>query len=166
MRPSLDVIMVILEKIEQEFKEALREGRETAVAALRLFKSALKNKEIELRAKKRELGEEDALEVLRREVKKRKESIEAFKKGGRDDLADKEREELEIILKYLPKQLDEKELKEIIKRIIQPLGKLSDKDFGRVMGLAMKEAKGRADGNLTSKIVKEILAEENKRPAA
>lgn len=149
--------MNTLEKLEQDYKKSLQEKNEKVVGTLRLIKAALQNKEIDLHSKKDKLKEEDIVEVLQREAKKRRESMEMFKKGGREDLVSQEQEELNIISKYLPKQLSEEELKKIIHKIIQPLGELTVKDFGRVMNLVMKETKGKTEGNTVSRIVKEII---------
>ena len=149
--------MTILERIEQDFSNALRGGDKKIVEILRLLKASLKNKEIELRSKKKKIEEDDIIEVLQKEAKKRKESIDAFKKGNRDDLLLKEQEELDIISKYLPAQLSEDDIRKAVQEIVKPLGELSEKDFGRVMGLAMKELKGKADGNIVSKLVKKFL---------
>ncbi len=149
--------MAILITIDQEIKQAMQKGNAKMTATLRLLKNALKNKEIELRAKKKELTAEDEIEVLTKEAKKRKESIEAFDKGGRADLSSGEKEELEIISRYLPEQLSEKKIKEIIQKTRQSLGDLTIKDFGRLMSAVMKETKGKADGNLVNRLVKEAL---------
>lgn len=153
--------MLISEKIDQDFKQALRDKNASVISTLRMVKAAFKNKEIELKPKNKKLDNEEMIEILKKEVKKRKESIKAFEEGGREDLFSKEKQELEIIAKYLPEQLSEEEIKKIIQKIIKPLGELTIKDFGRVMGLVIKEVKGLADGNEVSKLVKEIL-EKNK----
>jgi len=126
---------------------------------LRMVLSSLHNKEIEKKGKGQEpkLTEEETIEVLMSEAKKRKESIEAYLKGNRSDLADKEKKELEIITIYLPKQLSEEEIKKIVQETIQKIGAQSEKDFGKVMGLLMKELKGKADTKLVSQIVKKSL---------
>lgn len=149
--------MAILKTIDQEIKQAMQKGNAKVVATLRLLKNALKNKEIELRAKKKELTEEDEIEVFAKEAKKRKESIEAFDKGGRGDLSLGEKEELEIISRYLPEQLSEDKIKEIIQKTKKSLGSLTIKDFGRLMSAVMKETKGKADGNMVNRLVKEVL---------
>jgi len=149
--------MAILVTIDQEIKQAMQKGNAKVVATLRLLKNALKNKEIELRAKKKELTEEDEIEVFTKEAKKRKESIEAFDKGNRGDLSLGEKEELEIISHYLPEQLSEDKIKEIIKKTKKSLGTLTIKDFGRLMSAVMKETKGKADGNKVNRLVKEAL---------
>lgn len=111
-----------------------------------------------MRPKKQELTEEGILEVISREIKRRKESIEAFEKGNRLDLADKEKKELEILSAYLPEQLSEEKIREIIKTKIVELGASGPQDFGKVMGLVSKETKGKADGAKVAVLVKEELS--------
>ena len=147
------------QKISNDLKEALKGGNQTKISTLRMVLSSLHNKEIEKKGKGQEpkLTEEETIEVLMNEAKKRKESNEAYLKGNRNDLADKEKKELEIITIYLPKQLSEEEIKKIVQETIQKIGAQSEKDFGKVMGLLMKELKGKADTKLVSQIVKKSL---------
>ena len=116
--------------------------------------SAVKNREIEKRS---ELDEDEVVAVIASEVKKRKDSIEAFKQGHRDDLVQKEEKELAILERYLPKQLSEEPIREIVKKVISGIGATALADFGRVMGLVMLQIQGRADGQVVSKIVKEEM---------
>jgi len=147
------------QRIKEDLKEALKAGDGFRVGTLRMVLSSLHNKEIEKKGKGQEpkLTEEETIEVLMNEAKKRKESNEAYLKGNRNDLADKEKKELEIITVYLPKQLSEEEIKKIVQETIQKIGAQSEKDFGKVMGLLMKELKGKADTKLVSQIVKKSL---------
>ena len=147
------------QRIKEDLKEALKAGDGFRVGTLRMVLSSLHNKEIEKKGKGQEpkLTEEETIEVLMSEAKKRKESIEAYLKGNRSDLADKEKKELEIITIYLPKQLSEEEIKKIVQETIQKIGAQSEKDFGKAMGEVMKELKGKADASLVSQIVKENL---------
>ena len=103
--------MDLLEKIEQDFKEALRQRQGELLEILRGLKTALHNKEIELRSKNKELGEEELMEVLRREVKKRQEAEEMFKQGNRLDLAEKEEKEMVFLKQYLPEELADDKIK-------------------------------------------------------
>jgi len=150
---------MLYQKIKEDLNEALKSGDTLRISVLRMVLSSLHNKEIEKKGKNQnpELTEEEIIEVLKREVKKRKEAIETYLKGNRNDLADKEKKELEIIIAYLPKQLSEEEIKKIVQEAIQKLGAQSEKDFGKVMGFLMKELKGKADAGLVSQIVKESL---------
>jgi len=103
------------------------------------------------------LSDEEVLEVISSEIKKRKEAILEFDKGERQDLVGKERKELEILQKYLPKQLSEEEIKKLAKEAIEKTGAKEPKDMGKVMAELMPNIKGRAEGSLVSKIVKELL---------
>jgi len=150
---------MLYQKIKEDLSKALKSGDTLRISVLRMVLSSLHNKEIEKKGKNQnsELTEEEIIEVLKREAKKRKEAIETYLKGNRNDLADKEKKELEIIIAYLPKQLSEEEIKKIVQEAIQKLGAQSEKDFGKVMGFLMKELKGKADAGLVSQIVKESL---------
>ncbi len=150
--------MDLLEKIEQDFKEALRQRQGELLEILRGLKTALHNKEIELRSKNKELGEEELMEVLRREVKKRQEAQEMFKQGSRLDLAEKEEKEMVFLKQYLPEELTDDKIKEISLKVIAELGATGKQDFGKVMGRVMIETNGRAEGNRVKKIVEELLS--------
>lgn len=145
---------MILEKIKSDLKESLREKDDLRVSTLRFLLSALHNREIE---KRKDLTDEDVIAVLQKQTKERKESIEAFKKGGRDDLVQKEQAELEILNKYLPQQISEEELGKIIDEVIKESGATGPADFGKVMGGVMGRVKGRVDGSLVVEVVKKIL---------
>ncbi|MEJ2544799.1 MAG: GatB/YqeY domain-containing protein [Calditrichaceae bacterium] len=118
----------------------------------------IKDERIKLRVK-REMTEEDVIGVLLNAAKKRKESSEIYRQNNREDLAAKEEAELKLIQKYLPKQISGDEIKEIISRIIQQTNATSIKDLGKVMGAAMKELKGKADGQLIQSIVRDQLSQ-------
>jgi len=137
----------------------MKAGQEFEVSVFRFLLASLHNKEIEKKGKGLEstLSDDEAIEVLSREAKKRKEAIEAYEKGNRTDLAQKETKELEIIEKYLPEQLSEEEIEKIITAAIKKTGAVTVKDFGKVMGEAMKELKGKADASLVSKIVRKRI---------
>ncbi len=150
--------MPLVDKIKEEFQKAMAAKDDLKVSTLRMLRAGVQNLEIELRVKKKELNDEAVLEVVSREVKRREESIEAFVKGLRQDLADKEIKELEILLSYLPAQLSDDQLREIVQKKTKEIGATSPSDFGKVMGPVAKETKGKADGNRLSQIVKEELA--------
>jgi len=149
--------MSLADKINEEFKKAMTAKDELKVSTLRMLRAGIQNLEIDLRAKKKELNDESILEVVSREVKRRKESIEAFVKGLRQDLADKELKELEILLSYLPEQLSDDQIRVMVQKKIKEIGAASPAEFGKVMGPVAKETKGKADGNRVSQIVKEEL---------
>jgi hypothetical protein len=141
-------------EIEQQIKVALKSGDQLRLSALRLFLAAIQNEEI---AKQKELTDEEVAAVAQRLIKQRRESIEAYEKGGREDLAAKERAELLILSKFIPQQLSPEELKKIVEEVRGKLPEGDKNNFGKVMSAVMGQAKGRADGNTVSGVVKEIL---------
>jgi uncharacterized protein len=143
------------EKINTDLKIAMKSGDTVRLNTVR----GIRTKIIELskRGSGSAMTPEDELTILLGEVKKRKEAIEMYQKGGRADLADQEQRELEIINEYLPKQLSREEAMEIVKKIMSDVGAVSAKDFGKVMPLAMKELKGKVDGKVVQEIVKQQL---------
>ena len=145
--------------IHNEYAEALKARNMSVVETLRLLLAALQNREIEKRGKTgaSELSEEEVVEVVTREVKKRKEAIGLYTQGNRSDLTDKEKKELIIIEKFLPPQMDEDEVRTIIQKQIETMGNPPASDFGKVMGVVMKDLKGKIDGTVVTKIIKEIL---------
>lgn len=142
------------EKIMSDLKEAMKAGNAEKVGLLRMLNSALKNKAIE-KGKDATLTEDDEMQVLLREAKKRKESVEAFMTGGRADLADKEKAELAIIEEYLPKQMSREEAAALVDKILA--GVADKSNTGLVMKAVMAEMKGKADGKMVSELVKEKL---------
>ncbi|HAM88699.1 MAG: hypothetical protein US83_C0003G0062 [Candidatus Falkowbacteria bacterium GW2011_GWC2_38_22] len=147
------------EKIANDLKQAMIAKDAFTLSVLRMLKTAIKNKMIALGdGGKNELADEQIVEIVSAEIKKRKDSIEAFLSGGRQDLADKEKTEIEVLAKYQPEQMSEEELRKIITETISALGQVTANDFGKIMGALMPKVKGKADGNLVNKIVKEILA--------
>ncbi len=147
--------MSIVDRIDTALKEALKAGNRDKVTVLRGLKSDIKYRQI---ADGGDMTDEKVLEVLTTAAKKRRESIEQFQKGGREDLAQKEQSELEIIAEYLPRQLTEDELRPMVAEAITESGAESPKDMGKVMKVLMPKIKGRADGKLVNKLVSEILA--------
>ena len=151
--------MDILKKINEDLVTSMKskeEGSGLRTSTLRMMKSAIKNAEIAKRGKG-ELTEEDIMDVLSTMVKQRKESVEQYSKANRNDLAEKENKEINIIQVYLPEQLSPEEVDEIIKSTIQEAGITGMKDMGRLMKELMPKVKGKADGKLVSRSVKEIL---------
>ncbi len=145
---------MLLEQIQNDLKTALKERNELQVSTLRLLLSETHNRQIEKQA---ELVDEDIVGVLRKEVKKRQESIEAYEKGGRQELADKESKELIILSKYLPQEMSPKELEKIVKEVIVEVGAQGPSDFGKVMGVIMGKVKGKIDGTKVADAVKKLL---------
>ena len=144
---------MISEILISDLTKALKEKDTLKVSTLRFLISFLKNKEIELRGS-RKISDEDVIAVTKRLVKTHAESIAAFEKGNRPDLAEKERAELNILKQYLPEEMSEDWLRDIIKNL---LAGRADLDFGSAMKLAMGNLKGQADGSLVSRLVKEVL---------
>jgi uncharacterized protein YqeY len=146
---------MLKERIENDLRQAQKEKDQTAVSTLRMLNAAILNAEIAAMRKK--FQDEDVMTVIRQEVKKYKDSIEEYKKGRRDDLVKKEEEELKILMKYLPAELSEEEIRKIVEEKVNELGASGPGDFGKVMGAVMKEIAGRAGGDKVGKIVKEML---------
>lgn len=150
--------MTLKERINEDLKAAMKAGDKIRLEAVRAIKKDIIEKETaEKRAQRGDLTPEEEIEVLTTMVKRRRDSIEQFKQAGRNDLADEEIKQLAVIEQYLPAQLSEAEVKDVLQRIISQVGATSAKDVGKVMGAAMKELKGRADGSMVQKIAKELL---------
>jgi len=148
--------MSLKQRIEQDLKQAIRGQEKDAIRALRAIKSMILLAETEKGASG-DLTEETELSMLSKAVKQRKDSAQLYQDQGRDDLAAIERSEIEIINNYLPKQLTETELSDILKEIIAKLDADGPKDMGKVMGVATKQLKGQADGGKIAAKVKELL---------
>ncbi len=159
------------QKLQQDLKDSLKAGDSKKRMVIGGIMSAIKNKELEKRGKLAKAGTdpskldegsklngEEVLDVVASEVKKRKESIESFESGGRNDLVANEREELDILMGYMPEQMSEDAVREEIKKAISQAGAKDIKDIGKVIGAVMAKVKGKADGSLVSKIVKEELS--------
>jgi len=145
--------MSVKGKLENDLKDALRARDAERTSLARLMIAQIKNREIEKRSKEGttdELSDEEVFEVLRRELKKRREAIELFKKGGREDLAGKEEREIGLIALYLPPEMGREEIEQVVERIIAG----GSSDFNSAMREAMKELKGKADGRMVGEIVK------------
>ena len=150
----------LLDTINNDLKQAMKEKKVLELSVLRLLVAALKNKKIEIiGSEDKELTDEQAQAVVASEIKKRKDSILAYEQGGRSDLAEQEKNESEVLARYLPAQLSSDEIEEVVRKIVSGMGEARPNDFGRVMGLAMKELKGKADGQVAGEMVKKILSE-------
>jgi uncharacterized protein YqeY len=148
--------MSLLERLNNDMKQAMKNKEKDKLSVIRMVKASLQNEAIKLGTK--ELTEEVELTVLSREVKQRKDSLHEFDKAGRQDLVDKLRTELEILEIYLPKQLSEEELSEIVKETIAEVGATSKAEMGKVMAAIMPKIKGKADGSLVNKFVQQHLS--------
>ena len=140
-------------RIDNDLKEAMKARQAERLAVLRMLKSALKNAAIEKGGVDFQLNEPDALAVVRKELKKRHDSIESFTKGGRPELAAKETAEAEILRAYLPQALSPEELRQLVAECIAETGATSKAQMGAVMKLAVERAAGRADGKALSAAV-------------
>lgn len=145
-------------RLQEELKQAMLAKDELRKSVLRMLLSAINYYEIQKGGAGYTATDEDVLAVIQKEVKQRHDSIEQYKAGGRQDLVDKETRELEILQTYLPAQMTEDEVRVIVKEAIAQTGARSVQDIGKVMGVLMPKIKGKADGSLVSKIVKEELA--------
>src|SRR3989344_144678 len=159
---------MLKERIQNELKESLKKGDQNKRLVLGMLMTSVKNKELAKRQQlskilsdatdmenQSQLSDDEIIEVISSELKKRKESVEQFIAGGRQELVDKERAEIDILLTYLPEQLNEEEISKEIKSIISSLGAQGLKDMGKVISAVMTKLKGRADGTTVSRIVKE-----------
>jgi uncharacterized protein YqeY len=149
--------MNLREKISSDLKNALRDRKVIALSVLRMLQSSIKNKEIEKKKGDAGLTDEEVVEVIISEIKKRKEAIEGYMKGQRQDLVDKENAELAVLMSYMPRQMGEAGIREEAKRAIDEAGAKIPQDMGKVMKILMPRMKGKADGALVNKIVKEEL---------
>lgn len=146
---------MLKEKIQQEMKDALKSGNSQKRTLLGMVLSSVKNKEIE---KRTELTDEDVIGVISSEIKKRKDSVEQFEKGGRPELAEGERKEAEMLMAYMPEQMSEEDIRSEVKKTIADMGVKDVKEMGKLIGAVMAKIKSKADGTLVSKIVKEELS--------
>ena len=150
--------MEIVDKIDKSLTDALKNKDQDRTLTLRSIISQKKQKEIEKRTQdKKNITDEDMILILNKMVKQRRESIELYKQGGRQDLVDKETNELKIIQEYLPEQLSEEEIKEICEQAINNLKASSLKDMGKVMGIIKSKYKGSVDLSVAGKILKDKL---------
>ena len=148
--------MSLKEKIPSDLKNALREKKTVDLSVLRMLQSAIRNKEIE--KKKRDgLTDEEIVEVISSEIKKRKEAVNEYIKAQRQDLADKEKSEIEVLISYMPEQMGEMEIREEVKKAIQEAGAKAQGELGKVMKILMPRMKGKTDGALVNKVVREEL---------
>ena len=145
------------QKLQADLKTALKKADKPALATIRLLLADIKNSEIK---KGGELDEAEIVKILKRQVKQRREAEEQFRRGGREDLADKEAWEAEFIQGYLPPELSDKEIDDIIAAVLTELGEVSMKDFGKVMSLVMGRINGAANGKRVNVKVRRALAEE------
>ncbi|MEO2064889.1 MAG: GatB/YqeY domain-containing protein [Desulfurobacteriaceae bacterium] len=148
--------MSLKERLKEDMKAALKAKDKEKLSVIRMLQALIKNAEIDKRG---ELTDEEIVSLLQKYAKQRRESIEMYEKGGRQDLVEKEKRELEIVESYLPKQMSEEEIRELVAEVIKEVGASSPKDLGKVMQAVMPKVKGRADGSLVNRVVRELLAQ-------
>jgi uncharacterized protein YqeY len=148
--------MSLEERFQEDLKSAMKSGDETAVSVLRLLRTRLKEARV---AKMEDLSEDEIYKAVATEIKQRKEAIELFRKGGREDLAARERKEIEILDGYMPLKLSEEDIKGLAAKALQESGAESTRDLGKVMKILMPKVVNRADGSQVRKIVKDLLTE-------
>ncbi len=149
--------MTLKESILKDLKEAMKKGDNIKRDTLRMLDAMIKNTEIDKKKRETGLSEEEIQVLITQAVKQRKDAIAQYKKGGREELAEKEQKELNILNVYRPKQLSEDEVKLIVKKTILEVGATSLTEMGQVMGASMKHLKGKADGEMVKKIVQAEL---------
>lgn len=149
--------MSLLQRLNENMKQAMRDKDKEQLNVIRMVKASLQNEAINLGVN--ELTEEDELTILSRELKQRNESLKEFKAAGRDDLVEKIESEIMILQKYMPAQLSTEELEEIVRATILELNVTSKKEFGKVMGKVMPKVKGKADGSSVQKLVQKLLSD-------
>ncbi|ANX12958.1 hypothetical protein ABE41_013180 [Fictibacillus arsenicus] len=147
--------MSLLDTLNQDMKQAMKNKDKQKLSVIRMLKASLQNEAIK---HGRELNEEEELTVLAREMKQRKDSLQEFEKAGREDLVAGLQDEIAVLTPYLPKQLTEEELHEIVAQTISETGAASKADMGKVMGALMPKVKGKADGGLVNRIVQQQLS--------
>ncbi len=149
--------MNLKQTLQRQLKESMLARNQLKTSVLRMLLSAINYYEIQKGGAGYEATDEDVLQVIQKEAKQRKDSIEQFKIAGRQELVDKETKELEMLNKYLPEQMNEEQIREIVQNVIRDINATSVADLGKVMSSLMPKLKGKADGGSVSKIVKEEL---------
>jgi hypothetical protein len=161
---------MLKDKLKEDMKNALKAGDSARRTLIGMVLTSIRNKEIEKRTKlsktitdtaqldaESQLNDTETMDVITSEVKRRRDSIVEFEKGGRSELAEGERKEAEILMTYLPEQMSDDELRALVQKAIASTGALTAKDMGKVMGLVTPQVKGKADGQRVSTMVKELL---------
>lgn len=150
--------MLLHQKIDQDFKDALKSGDQSRRSVLVMLRATLLNKAIEKKSKDEPLDDGVVESIISSEIKKRRDSAIQYTKGGRSDLADKEEREVVILLAYLPRQFTKEDIEKIVDSAIEKIGAVDEKDFGKVMSVLALQIKGKADGTMVAQIVKDKLS--------
>ena len=148
--------MIIKEKLNTDLLAAMRAKDEVRVSVLRLLKAAVMKFEVS-GDKKKEANDEEIMQIIGKEVKQRKDSIEAYRKAAREDLAKQEEAEMKILQTYLPTQMTDEEVRAVVTNVIKQSGAASKADFGKVMGAVMAQVKSKTEGQVVSRLVGEVL---------
>ncbi|MFC3745447.1 GatB/YqeY domain-containing protein [Paenibacillus sp. GCM10012306] len=146
--------MNLSDRLNEDMKQAMKSKDKFTLSTIRMVRSTIKYLEIDL---KRTLDDSEVLDILSREIKQRKDALQEFETAGRDELAASTKAEIEIIIKYLPEQLSEEEIKVIVQQTIQETGASSKSEMGKLMSALMPKVKGRADGKLVNQVVQQFL---------
>lgn len=147
--------MALKNQIQADMLAAMKAKDDLKVSTLRMLKAAILKQEVS--GERKEATDDVILGIIGKEIKSRRDSAEQFRAGNRPEMAEKEEKEIEVLLGYMPPQMSEEELKKIAKEVIASMGASSKADLGKVMGAMMPKVKGMADGDLVSKVVKELL---------
>jgi len=148
--------MSLIERLNEDMKQAMKAKEKLKLSVIRMIKASLQNERIQLGV--HELSEDEELTILSREMKQRTDSIKEFQEAGREDLTKRLEDEIKILQAYMPEQLSDEELAEIVKTTISEVNATSKKDFGKVMGQVMPKVKGKTDGSKVQKLVQEYLS--------
>ncbi|WP_069649309.1 GatB/YqeY domain-containing protein [Caloranaerobacter ferrireducens] len=146
--------MSFKERLMADLKASMKNKDKIRKDVITMVRAAIKQKEVDERI---ELSDEDIIELIAKQVKQKKDALKDFEKGGRQDLVELTQKEIDILMEYLPEQLSEDEIDEIVKAAIEEIGASTMKDMGKVMSYVMPKVKGRADGSLVNKIVRQYL---------
>lgn len=146
--------MDVRARLDADMKQALKNKQKIRLSTIRMVRTAIKNAEID---RQKTLTEDEVLAILNRELKQRRDSLQAFESAGRMDLVDNVKQEIDVLMEYLPQPLTEDELRQLIQEAIQETGAASVKDMGKVMPVLMPKVKGRADGKVVNQLVREYL---------
>ncbi|HZG84693.1 GatB/YqeY domain-containing protein [Paenibacillus sp.] len=146
--------MKLSERLNEDMKALMKSGDKFALSVVRMVRSAVKNAEIDAR---RDLTDDEVMDILTRETKQRRDALQEFEKAGREDLAEQAKAELEIIQRYMPQPLTDEELDQLVQETISAVGATSKADMGKVMSALMPKVKGRADGKQVNAAVQRLL---------
>ncbi|EEA84300.1 MULTISPECIES: GatB/YqeY domain-containing protein [Peptacetobacter] len=146
--------MTLKQKLQEDLKTSMKNKDTLRKSVITLIRSSIKQVEVDKRI---ELNDDDIIDIISKQLKQRNDSLEQFLDAGREDLVEETRSEIEVLKEYLPQQLSEEELNEIVKQTISEVGATSMKDMGKIMSVIKPKTKGRADGKLINKLVKENL---------